>query len=82
MFIRAKLNSSKKSKYIQVVKSYRDKEGESKQSVIKHIGSAPINDTEKINQLKKIGKDLIDKIGSFSNEQILKFQSDNLKLNT
>ena len=47
MFIRTKLSTTKKSKYIQVVRSYRDKDGKSKQSVIKHIGSASINDIKK-----------------------------------
>lgn len=80
MFVRAKLNSSKKSKYIQIVKSYRGEDGKSRQSVIKHIGSALVDDIDKINELKNIGKHLINELNSLSEEELSQFKSKNLNL--
>ena len=40
MFVRSKNNTKKNAKAIQIVRSYRDIYGKTKQEVIKHIGTA------------------------------------------
>ena len=80
MYIRAKNSTNKKSKYIQVVDSYRDNDGKNKQTVIKHVGSAPADDNQKIEQLKNIGRGIIKMIEDFDDKQLKEYLKNNLKL--
>lgn len=59
MFVAAKKSSNKKSLYIQVVHSYRDKLGKNKQKVVKHFGTSSINDLNKIKFLKNKANNFI-----------------------